>query len=63
MDIKDLISPLLRWWWLLVAATLIAGVTSFIVASRQPRLYEALTTLMVGRAINDRLRRATRSEV
>ena len=53
MQIKDLISPLLRWWWLLVAATLIAGITSFIVASREPRLYKTQTTLMVGRAIND----------
>ena len=53
MEVKDFITPLIRWWWLLVAATLIAGVTSFVVASREPRLYEAHSTLMIGRAIND----------
>ncbi len=52
MEIKDLISPLLRWWWLLLVATLIAGVTSFIVARREPPVYRASTTLMIGRAIS-----------
>ena len=53
MEIKDLISPLIRWWWLLVAATLIAGITSFVVASSEPSIYEANTTLMIGQAISD----------
>ena len=53
MEIKDLISPLFRWWWLLMAATLIAGTTSYIVASREPPIYEASTTLIVGQAIAD----------
>ena len=53
MEIRDLTQPLLRWWWLLLAATLIAGITSFVVASRQPPIYEASTTLIVGQAIAD----------
>ena len=53
MEMKDLTQPLFRWWWLLLAATLIAGATSFIVASQEPRIYEATTTLMIGQAIND----------
>lgn len=53
MELKDLTRPLLRWWRLLLASTLIAGLTSFIVASQEPRLYEAFTTLMIGQAINE----------
>ncbi|MFV1857911.1 MAG: hypothetical protein ACC647_00990 [Anaerolineales bacterium] len=53
MEIRDLTQPLIKWWWLLVAATLIAGVTSFVVASREPPIYEASTTLIVGQAISD----------
>lgn len=53
MEIRDIIAPLMRWWWLLIAATVIAGITSFVVASREPSIYEANTTLMIGQAISD----------
>ncbi len=53
MDLNSYISPLRKWWRLLVAATLIAGVTSLIATLWQPNIYAARTTLIVGRSISD----------
>jgi len=51
MDLSAYIKPLLRWWWLIVAATLLAGIASFLATLRQPPFYQAKTTLLVGRSI------------
>jgi len=53
MNIKDYITPLLRWWWLLLVATLLAVVSSFLATFRQPEVYQAHATLMVGQMINN----------
>ena len=53
MDLKRSIRPLLRWWWLLVAATLVATAFSYVAIRRQPPVYRARATLMVGSAIED----------
>lgn len=53
MEFKKYIYPLRKWWWLLVAATLVAAVSSFLVTLRQPPIYQARTTLIVGRAFED----------
>ena len=53
MELKKYIFPLRRWWWLLVAATLVAAVSSFLVTLQQLPIYQARTTLMIGRAIED----------
>jgi capsular exopolysaccharide synthesis family protein len=53
MQIKEIINPLLKWWWLVVISTLIAAGTSYQVAKPLPPVYLAHTTIMVGRAISD----------
>ncbi|MGB3716588.1 MAG: polysaccharide biosynthesis tyrosine autokinase [Candidatus Promineifilaceae bacterium] len=53
MDLKDYIAPLRKWWWLIIAAGLVAGLASFYAASQQPSLYRARTTLMIGRVIDN----------
>lgn len=53
MELNSYISPLRKWWRLLVAATLIAGLTSLIATLWQPNIYAARTTLIVGRSISD----------
>jgi capsular polysaccharide biosynthesis protein/Mrp family chromosome partitioning ATPase len=37
-----------RGWWLLVLATLLAGVTGYVLAAQSPRVYEASARLLVG---------------
>jgi succinoglycan biosynthesis transport protein ExoP len=53
MDLGVYLKPLRRWWWLIIAATLIAGVASYLAMMRQPPYYQAKTTLLVGRSINN----------
>lgn len=53
MELKAYIAPLRKWWWLIVAATVIAGSISYFAASRQPPVFRAQTTLLIGSAINN----------
>jgi len=53
MEFKQYILPLKRWWWLLVAATLIAMVSSYLATVRQDPIYQTLTSLMIGQVITD----------
>ena len=53
MDLTKYIFPLRKWWWLLVASTLIAAIFSFLSNLRQPTIYQARTTLMIGMTINN----------
>lgn len=53
MEFKNYFYPLRRWWWLLLAATLVAALSSFLVTLGQPPVYQARTTLIVGRALEE----------
>ncbi|HJW90467.1 MAG TPA: polysaccharide biosynthesis tyrosine autokinase [Anaerolineales bacterium] len=53
MELKRIIVPLKRWWWLITIATLLAAISSFLATLRQPSVYQASTILIVGRAIMD----------
>ncbi len=45
--------PLRRWWWLIVASALVAGVSSFLATRSQPAIYSTRTTFMVGNVIEN----------
>jgi len=51
MELKVYLRPVLKWWWLLALATLLAVSASYIVARRQPPVYQSRTTLVAGSAI------------
>jgi capsular exopolysaccharide synthesis family protein len=53
MELNKYIFPIRKWWWLVVASTLIAAIFSSLSVLRQPTLYQARTTLMIGTTIND----------
>jgi polysaccharide biosynthesis transport protein len=53
MDLYQYITPLRKWWWLMVIATIVAGVSSYMVVRNQPPFYQARTTLIIGRTIAD----------
>lgn len=53
MDLSVYTKPLLRMWWLLIAAALVAAFSTFLVLRQQPAVYQAKTTLMIGRIIDD----------
>lgn len=53
MKTKEIIAPMLKWWWLILIITLIGGGASYLITKKQPPVYRAITTLVVGRALND----------
>lgn len=53
MELRAYLRPLLKWWWLILISTLIAGLTSYFAVSQQPPVYQARTTLLIGSAINN----------
>jgi capsular exopolysaccharide synthesis family protein len=53
MELNKYIFPLRKWWWLVAASTLIAAIFSSVSVLRQPTVYQARTTLMIGTTINN----------
>ena len=53
MELNKYIFPLRKWWWLVVASTLIAAIFSSLSILRQPTIYQARTTLMIGTTITN----------
>jgi succinoglycan biosynthesis transport protein ExoP len=51
MELKQYFDALKKWWWLLIASTLVASVSGYVAVSRMPRIYQATTTLMVGQGL------------
>lgn len=48
MEPRTYLTPLFKWWWLIVASAVLAGVSSFMVVRQEPDMYRSETTLMVG---------------
>jgi non-specific protein-tyrosine kinase len=54
MELRQYLTVIWKWTWLIVLAALIAGTTSFIWNSRQPKIYQASASLMVGTGLQQR---------
>jgi polysaccharide biosynthesis transport protein len=53
MELKDYLIPLRKWWWLIVAATLVATVSSYLATIDQPLIYRTTATVLVGGSIEN----------
>src|ERR1051325_144070 len=53
MELNKYIFPLRKWWWLVLASTLIAVIFSSLSVLRQSKIYQARSTLMIGMTINN----------
>ena len=51
MELTQYFMALKKWWWLLVASTLVATLSGYVGVSRQPRIYQATTTIIVGQGL------------
>jgi len=49
---KKYIDPILRWWWLILICTVLAGGVSYLSVRSLPPVYEVHSTLIVGRSLN-----------
>jgi capsular polysaccharide biosynthesis protein/Mrp family chromosome partitioning ATPase len=48
VQLSGLAASVRRWWWTLLAATMWAGLVSYVVTQQVPRTYESKATLLVG---------------
>ena len=46
-------APLIRWWWLILFSTCLAGGSSYYAVSRLPLVYEVRATLVIGRSFTN----------
>ncbi len=53
MDFKQYIAPVQKWWWLILAATMLAGISSFLVTRPLPPVYQSRVILTVGTTISE----------
>lgn len=40
-----------KWWWLVIASTLVATVSGYVGVSRMPRIYQSTATVIVGQGL------------
>ena len=53
MKIQQFIKPILQWWWMIILAGIIGGVSAFLITRQLPKVYSARAMLMVSSAITD----------
>ncbi len=53
MELRQYFRIVFKWWWLILLSTSLAAVSSYVVSSRQPRIYRTSTTLLVGQVIRE----------
>ena len=53
MEIRTFVTPLLKWWWLILLAAALAGVSSYYTIRNEPEIYQARSTLMIGRPFDN----------
>jgi succinoglycan biosynthesis transport protein ExoP len=51
MEILQYLKGVLRWWWLILLSTILAAVASYLATMQQPRIYQTITTVMVGQVL------------
>lgn len=51
MELKTYFVPLLRFWWLLLIAAVVAAFSSFLFVRQQPEIYRTRTSLVVGTTV------------
>lgn len=49
VELRQVVQRVIRWWWLLILATVVTTVVGYEVSRRQPPVYEATVTVVVGR--------------
>lgn len=51
MELEQYFAVIRKWLWLIVACVLVAAVSSYLGTLQMPRIYQAATTVMVGRVL------------
>jgi polysaccharide biosynthesis transport protein len=51
MNLRSYLNPIFKYWWLILIAATISIVSSYLVTRQQPPVYQARTTMVIGRVI------------
>lgn len=51
IELKYVITTVLRRWWLLIVVTIIAAALGYLISIRQTSIYQATTTILIGQTI------------
>ena len=49
MELRQYLSVVRKWLWLVIVAVIVAAISSFVISRMSTPLYRTRTTLMVGR--------------
>ena len=47
-ELRQYVSIVLKWWWLILIVTLVAGISAYLVSQASPKTYQSKATIMVG---------------
>ena len=50
-ELRQYVSIVLKWWWLILIVTLVAGISAYLVSQASPKTYQSKATIMVGQVI------------
>lgn len=53
MKLREYLTPLIKWWWLLLVAMAVAGVSAFFTTRSLQPVYEANTSLVIGSLLSN----------
>ncbi|MFN3331510.1 MAG: hypothetical protein ACK47M_03215, partial [Caldilinea sp.] len=53
-ELQKYLRPVLRWWWLILLAMLIGGVSAYLILRQRPLVYISTGTVMIGTALQER---------
>lgn len=50
-ELRQHFNSALKWWWLILIVTAVAGISAYLVSQATPKTYQAQSTLMIGSSI------------
>lgn len=53
-ELQKYLRPVLRWWWLILLAMVIGGVSAYLILRQRPLVYISTGTVMIGTALQER---------
>ena len=51
VELRRVMTIVLRRWWLLIALPILATAVGYLISTRQPSVYQATTTILIGQNI------------
>jgi polysaccharide biosynthesis transport protein len=53
MELRQYLNVITKWWWLIIASVVVAGLASYFTTRAMPLIFQARTTLVVGQVMQN----------